>query len=69
MERKIELLHKTISKFSEYYDNNNLKHHQVIQIVQQVKEIEKSLEGKANSIDVKKLVPRIRNNNLLLIFL
>jgi hypothetical protein len=27
LEKKFELLSKNISKFSDYYDSNNLKHH------------------------------------------
>jgi hypothetical protein len=56
--KKIETMRITVMKLNEYYDNN-LKFHSVSQMAGALKEMESKLEGKANGLDLKKIVPRI----------
>ena len=58
MQRKHDILTKTVAKLNDYYEAN-LKYNSVHDMAQQVKDFAKQLEGKANSLDVKKLIPRI----------
>jgi hypothetical protein len=56
--KKIETMRITVMKLNEYYDNN-LKFHSVSQMAGTLKEMESKLEGKANGLELKKIVPRI----------
>eukprot|EP00347_Sterkiella_histriomuscorum_P002416 403368240 len=59
LERKFEVVHKMSSKFNDYYDSNHLRIHSIAEFVQRIENLEKLLESKANSLDVKKLIPVI----------
>ena len=69
LDKKLESMLLKVNKLNEYYDHNNLKHNSVQQIATLVSQFEKQLEGKANSLDFKKLVPRIRKNNNINIYI
>ena len=56
--KKFETLRITVMKLNEYYDNN-LKYHSVNQMANQLRDLETKLEGKANSLELKKIIPRI----------
>lgn len=53
----------TLSKLDTYYENN-LKFNSVSQMAQIIKDLDHKLEGKANMLELKKIMPRLRKNKL-----
>ena len=59
LNKKYDTLNVVLVKLNEYYEGN-LKLNSVNQMAHAIKAFEEKLEGKANTLDVKKLIPRIR---------
>lgn len=55
MERKVENLSKHSIKINDYYEQNHLKVNSVLDMVARIESLEKAIEQKANSLDLKKL--------------
>ncbi|CDW71276.1 UNKNOWN [Stylonychia lemnae] len=59
LERKLDIVHKMASKFNDYYDSNHLRINSVQEIVIKLESMEKAIDQKANSLDLKKIMPII----------
>lgn len=58
MNKTVDNMKETLAKLNEYYDAN-LRFNSVQQMAKTINELEAKLERKANSVDVKKFIPRI----------
>ena len=56
---KLDDLHRIVKKLDTYYDHNNLKITSVLDLSQKLDSLERALDQKANSLDLKKLIPRV----------
>ena len=67
MNKKIDTMKQVLNKLETYYENN-LKFNSVAQMAWMIKEIDSKLEGKANALELKKIMPRLRKINYPNIF-
>ena len=56
---KFDSLQKQVQKFNDYYEANHLKTISVEDLSLKLDSLEKSLDLKANNLDLKKLIPRM----------
>lgn len=53
------MVNKMATKFNEYYDSNHLRINSVLEMTKKIEALEQLVATKANSLDVKKMVPVI----------